>query len=39
MISYIYALVGTVIVSWISSHMLSKKVEKIDMVTSLKGNE
>ena len=30
MISYVYALVGTVIVSWISSHMLSKKVEKTD---------
>lgn len=38
-ISYIYALIGTAIVSWLSSHMLAKKVNKIDMVTSLKGNE
>ena len=38
-LSYIYALIGTAIVSWLSSHMLAKKVNKIDMVTSLKGNE
>ena len=38
-ISYIYALIGTIIVSLLSSHILAKKVDKIDMVTSLKGNE
>ena len=38
-ISYVYAVVGTAIVSWLSSHILAKKVNKIDMVTSLKGNE
>ena len=37
--SYIYALIGTAIVSLLSSYMLAKKVNKIDMVTSLKGNE
>lgn len=38
-LSYIFATVGTLVVSFISSHMLAKKVKKIDMVTSLKGNE
>ena len=38
-ISYIYGLVGTFGVSYIVSKLLAKKVKKIDMVTSLKGNE
>lgn len=39
LLSYIYAIVGTYIVSFIISKLLARKVEKIDMVTSLKGNE
>ena len=38
-ISYIYAIVGTYIVSFVVNKILSKKVKVIDMVTSLKGNE
>ena len=38
-ISYVYATVGTYIVSLVFSKILSRKVKKIDMVTSLKGNE
>lgn len=39
LLSYIWAIVGTFIVSYIFSKILAKKVDKIDMVTSLKGNE
>ena len=39
LMSYIYAIVGTFIVSIICSKILARKVNKIDMVTSLKGNE
>ena len=39
LLSYIFAIVGTFIVSYIFSKILAKKVDKIDMVTSLKGNE
>lgn len=38
-LSYIYAIIGTYIVSFIFSKILAKKINKIDMVTSLKGNE
>ena len=38
-ISYIVSAIGTYIVSIIVSQVLSRKVNKIDMVTSLKGNE
>lgn len=38
-VSYLYATVGTLIVSYLSSYFLSQKVNKIDMVSSLKGNE
>lgn len=38
-ISYLYATVGTFIVSFVCSKVLAKKVDKIDMVSSLKGNE
>lgn len=39
LLSYIYAIIGTYIVSFVVSKILAKKVNKIDMVTSLKGNE
>ena len=39
LISYIYAIIGTYVVSFIVSKILARKVEKIDMVSSLKGNE
>ncbi len=38
-ISYVLAAVGTYIVSFVFSKILANKVNKIDMVTSLKGNE
>ena len=38
-ISYIYSAIGTWIVSYVFSKILARKVRKIDMVTSLKGNE
>lgn len=37
--TYLIALLGTFLVSYIVSYKLSKKVDKIDMVSSLKGNE
>ena len=37
--TYLIAIVGTILVSTIVSRMLSKKVNKIDMVSSLKANE
>ena len=37
--TYLIAIVGTILVSTIVSKMLSKKVNKIDMVSSLKANE
>ncbi len=37
--TYVIAALGTFIVSLVVSKMLSKKIKKIDMVTSLKGNE
>jgi putative ABC transport system permease protein len=37
--TYIISAIGTFLVSYIVSKILSKKVKKIDMVTSLKGNE
>ena len=39
LISYVYAIFGTYLVSFVFSKILAKKVSKIDMVTSLKGNE
>lgn len=38
-VSYLYAVVGSLVVSIIVNKVLSRKVKKIDMVTSLKGNE
>ena len=37
--TYIISAIGTFVVSYIVSKFLSRKIEKIDMVTSLKGNE
>ena len=37
--SYIYAVVGTLVVSFIVNKRLAKKIDTVDMVTSLKGNE
>ena len=39
LISYLYATVGSLVVSVVVNKVLSRKVKKIDMVTSLKGNE
>ena len=38
-VSYLYAILGTYIVSWVVNKVLSKKVKSIEMVTSLKANE
>ena len=37
--TYIIATIGTFLVSYIVSKLLTKKINKIDMVSSLKGNE
>lgn len=37
--TYIIAAIGTFLVSYVVSRFLAKKVSKIDMVSSLKGNE
>ena len=37
--TYIIAAIGTFIVSYVVSKLLAKKIKKIDMVSSLKGNE
>ena len=37
--TYILSFVGTLVVSYLVSKFLSRKIKKIDMVTSLKGNE
>jgi putative ABC transport system permease protein len=37
--TYVMAAIGTFLVSYIVSKFLAKKIKKIDMVTSLKGNE
>lgn len=37
--TYIIATIGTFLVSYIVSKLLAKKINKIDMVSSLKGNE
>lgn len=37
--TYIIAAIGTFIISYIVSRILARKIKKIDMVTSLKGNE
>lgn len=37
--TYIIAAIGTFIISYVVSKLLTKKINKIDMVSSLKGNE
>ena len=37
--TYILSAIGTFIVSFLVSIFLARKIKKIDMVTSLKGNE
>ena len=37
--SYILSAIGTFIISYLVSKFLARKIKKIDMVTSLKGNE
>ena len=37
--TYIFAAIGTFVISYIVSKRLARKVDKIDMVTCLKGNE
>ncbi|MDO4283211.1 MAG: FtsX-like permease family protein [Clostridia bacterium] len=39
LISYVYSIIGTFVVSFIVNKILSGKIKTIDMVTSLKGNE
>ena len=38
-LSYIYAIVGTILVSYIMNKLLARKIKTIDMVSSLKANE
>lgn len=37
--TYIIAAIGTFVISYVVSKLLAKKINKIDMVSSLKGNE
>ena len=39
LVSYVYAAVGAILVTYFVNRVLSKKINKIDMVSSLKGNE
>ena len=39
LLTYVFAGLGTFVVSYVVSRLLSRKIRKIDMVTSLKGNE
>ncbi len=39
LVSYLYAVIGTTVVSFVVNRFLARKVKNIDMVTSLKGNE
>lgn len=38
-ISYVYAIIGTVLVSYVMNKLLARKIKTIDMVSSLKANE
>lgn len=38
-LSYVYAIVGTIVVSYVMNKILARKIKKIDMVSSLKANE
>ena len=37
--TYVIAAIGTFLISYLVSKLLATKIKKIDMVTSLKGNE
>ena len=37
--TYIISAIGTFVISYLVSKFLARKIKKIDMVTSLKGNE
>ena len=37
--TYIISAVGTFVISYLVSKFLARKIKKIDMITSLKGNE
>lgn len=37
--TYVFAAIGTFVISYVVSRILARKIRKIDMVTSLKGNE
>lgn len=37
--SYIYAILGTLIISWVISKVISMRIKHIDMVSSLKAND
>lgn len=39
LVSYVLAAIETFVISYVVSKILAKKIRKIDMVTSLKGNE
>ena len=39
LVTYIYAIIGVLAVSYIVSKILARRIRKIDMVSSLKGNE
>ena len=39
LLSYVIAAIGTFVISYVVSKLLAKKIRKIDMVSSLKGNE
>lgn len=38
-VSYVYAIVGTIVVSYVMNKILARKIKSIDMVSSLKANE
>lgn len=38
-LTYLIAAIGTLIISYLTYRILSRKIKKIDMVTSLKANE
>lgn len=38
-ISYVYAIIGTVLVSYVMNKLLARKIKTIDIVSSLKANE
>ena len=38
-VSYVYAIIGTLLVSYFVNRRLARKIDSVDMVSSLKGNE